>query len=170
MLTKESLAAMLNGRQYLEEISPDEAAKAKASGLVVVLGSSDDAMTFHGAIDDELGAYGGCTVRITTAGLLQPWDAFHQSHHHESEFKAYFEKKALGTHELKSVTGNDGWPWQFETSIPHATFEIFDDGDKFCRGIVFQLNQLEPTTQATLLTEDPDHGDSLDDLQVCERG
>jgi hypothetical protein len=167
MMNKETLAALLNGRQYLEEISKPEEQAAKAAGLVVVLGSSDDGVAFHGAIDDDVPAYDGCTVSITPAGLLQAWESFHENHFHESEFKAYFDKKALGTHELKAVWAKNGqpWPWLFETSIPHATFDIFDDGEEFCRGIVFQLSQLEPTTQASLLTEDPDHGEHLDDAK-----
>ena len=41
-MTKEELAAMLNGREYGKEITKAEEEKAKANGLVVIYGYSDD--------------------------------------------------------------------------------------------------------------------------------
>lgn len=32
--------------------------------------------------------------------------------------------------------------WTYSTEIPHATFEIIEEGEKFCRGIVFDINDL----------------------------
>ena len=29
--------------------------------------------------------------------------------------------------------------WVYKTDIPHATFLIHDDDEKYCRGIVFRL-------------------------------
>lgn len=50
---------MLNGREYGDEITREEEAMAKAHGLVVVFGYSDDNMEFCGAITDEVGCYDG---------------------------------------------------------------------------------------------------------------
>jgi hypothetical protein len=38
----------------------------------------------------------------------------------------------------------DGCSWTFRTGIPHATFNILEDGDLFCRGIVVDLRDLAP--------------------------
>lgn len=73
-MTKEELAAQLNGRQYTEEITPDEALLAKQEGLVVIFGASDDLCELRGAIHDELGAYKEATVFIKDGKLLQEID------------------------------------------------------------------------------------------------
>ena len=40
---------------------------------------------------------------------------------------------------IKTLWSKGEYAWQYETEIPHATFEILEDGDKYCRGIVFDL-------------------------------
>jgi len=32
---------------------------------------------------------------------------------------------------------------KYETDIPHETFDIYEDGEKFCRGIVFSIDSLK---------------------------
>ena len=56
-MTMETLAAILDGREIGSEITKAEADQAKAAGLVVVFGASDDLMEFRGAIYDEIGCY-----------------------------------------------------------------------------------------------------------------
>ena len=35
----------------------------------------------------------------------------------------------------------DGYSWRYATEIPHATFEIREDDQPYCQGIVFALNE-----------------------------
>ena len=70
-LTKEELAAQLNGRSYGSEITLAECEVADESGLVVVVGYSDDGAVFHGAIHDEADAYDGGRIELTQAGIFQ---------------------------------------------------------------------------------------------------
>ena len=58
-MTPAEFAARLNGRTYRNEVSTAEAKEAKAAGLVVVYGYSDDNVELAGAIDDEIGANDG---------------------------------------------------------------------------------------------------------------
>lgn len=47
----------------------------------------------------------------------------------------------MAIRDAKTITaqfGTDG-VWRFKTEIPHETFEIFEDGELFCVGIVFRL-------------------------------
>jgi hypothetical protein len=67
---KESFAARLNGRAYQSEITRAEEAEARAAGLVVVFGASDDLIELRGAIEGEVDAYDGGEVAITRAGIL----------------------------------------------------------------------------------------------------
>ena len=32
--------------------------------------------------------------------------------------------------------------WVFKTSIPHATFEIIEDNERYCMGLVFNISDL----------------------------
>lgn len=142
LLTKEELASLLNGRQYGDEISSAECYKAKQSGLVVVYGASDDLMEFAGAIDEEVGAYEGTTVLIDEEGVIErpesdDWD----DDRNEGKFYTYLTRKTRGQ-KITSIWNEGGYSWQYKTKIPHSTFEIMDDEDKYCKGIVFYLCEL----------------------------
>lgn len=131
-MTTDELAAILNGREYRKEITRDEAHAAAESGLVVVYGASDDLMEFEGAISDELGAWEGATAYLTADGLLQ--------NECPDEDCPYFEKQREKAATIKALwCAEDGYSWTFETEIPHATFDIVEDGEPYCRGIVFAL-------------------------------
>lgn len=56
-MTAKELAIESNGRDTGEEMEWGEAQDAKAAGLVVVYGYSDDNVELCGAINDEVGAY-----------------------------------------------------------------------------------------------------------------
>ena len=34
------------------------------------------------------------------------------------------------------------YAWIYRTEIPHACFDILENGEKYCKGIVFSLNDL----------------------------
>lgn len=131
-MNKEQLAAQLDGREYGNEITDDEEAQAKAAGLVVVFGYSDDNMELRGSIYDELGCYNGGTAYLDKHGLIQ-------SDCDQGEDCPYFKRAQAGAATINAEWGKDGYSWTYKTDIPHATFEIVEDGEKFCRGIVFSL-------------------------------
>lgn len=141
-MTKEELALSLNGRLYGQEINAEEAKQAKAAGLVVLYGYSDDGVELAGAIDDEIGAWNGTTLRVTKQGLLPEWDNI--DHKDEAACAKYFEQRDMAQWLIKCrwCADPDGPAWAFETTIPHATFEVMEDGDVFCRGIVFSMANL----------------------------
>jgi hypothetical protein len=134
-MTKEELAKMLNGREIGEEISATEAMAANNNNLVVVYGASDDLMEFEGAICDEIGWHNGGTAYLSNGKLLVS--------ECEDDCCPYFKKKLKGAKTIRAIWGKDGYSWIYETDIPHATFDIFDDKDKYCRGIVFSLGDIK---------------------------
>lgn len=139
IMTKEILASKLNGREYREEITHEECKLAKENGLLVIFGASDDLVEFRGAFDDEDGCCGG-TVRFTRNRIFPD--------HSDCECQFCGYKEAVKkSNEVTAVWDQDGYSWQYLTSIPHATFEIVegDNGDeKYCRGIVISVNDLKP--------------------------
>ena len=134
MKTKE-FAALLNNRQYRNEITRAEASQAEKYNFVIVFGASDDLMEFRGAINKELGAYEGVTAYLDADGLVL--------NECDNERCPYAKKMAITAKKIKQVWDKDGYSWIYETDIPHETFDILEDGEKYCRGIVFSLDAVE---------------------------
>ena len=125
-MTAKQLAAHLDGREYLKEITTEEEREAKANGLVVVYGYSDDNVELAGAISDEIGAWEGVVFHVEKDG-------------------SYRVEDSDAPNKIKAVWCPDGtdFSWAFETDIPHEVFRILEDGEHFCLGIVFALEDLK---------------------------
>jgi hypothetical protein len=138
-MTKEDAAALLNGFEYPAREIETHAKALKEAGLVAVFGQSDDLMEFRGAIYDETDAYNGARVLIDSEGLIPTFDAV-SDEGDEEMMAAYFRRKPLGV-AVEAIWSPDDLEasWLIRTEIPHATFGILEDGDLFCRGVVFAL-------------------------------
>lgn len=108
-MNREELANLLNGRQYRQEITRKEEKIAKDNNLIVIFGASDDLCEIVGALNDEVDCYGG------------------------GASYTYFNAP------INIEWNKDGYSWVYETSLPHSTFEIFEDEEKYCRGIVIDM-------------------------------
>lgn len=146
-MTATELAAKLNGRTYGNEITREEAAEAKAAGLVVVYGASDDLMEFEGAIYDEFDCYEGGIAYVDAKGLLPEFENIDRSD--DSAITDHFARKPSAK-PIKAVWGNKNEEptWSYQTDIPHATFDVLDDDEPYCRGIVFALADLQEKPNA----------------------
>ncbi|MEI7474719.1 MAG: hypothetical protein WCK67_08055 [bacterium] len=144
-MDEKELATLLNGREYLSEITKEEEELAKKNGLVVVFGQSDDLMEFRGAINDEFDCYGGGTAYLTKEGLLE--------NDCEDEYCPYFNKIQQEATQILAVwidgitpLDEKGWTWQYRSKDLEGkfeTFEILEDGEKYCKGIVFSIYNLK---------------------------
>ena len=139
-MTKEELAAQLNGIEYPAHraITKDHIAAAKDAGLVIVFGASDDLMEFEGASREEIGCYDGGTALVDLQGVLPDRDSLEG----DEELQEYFMRKPLAKTIEALWCKEPGYSWTYKTDIPHATFEVMDDGEHYCRGIVFSLTDL----------------------------
>ena len=140
-MTKETLAACLHGREYPLTIGTGEKQAAKDACLVIVYGDSDDLMEFDGAIYDEAYAYKGTTILVDSFGMQTNFERLKDDDADEKDFEDYFNRKGCGRG-IKAVWCDRGYSWLYETDIPHATFDIMKDGEPYCRGIVFSLEDL----------------------------
>ena len=133
-LTAKELAARLYGRHYGCEITRTEEADAKAAGLIVMFGYSNDLVKVRGAIHVSARALEGTTIYLTPAGLVLNECADDDCPHYTRAKNAAAAVKAVWC-------APNAPDWTFETDIPHATFDIIDpdDGLVCCRGIVFAL-------------------------------
>ena len=125
-MTAKQLAEKLDGREYLNEITPEEENEAYCNRLVAVFGYSDDCMEFAGYLDDEIGAFNGVKVCVEfNEGVVQEGEGCR-----ENMIEAVWcDDKAKAA-------------WTFKTDIPHETFNIYEDGELFCVGIVFCMDDL----------------------------
>ena len=129
-MTKEELAAKLNGREYRDEITEAEEQAAKDAGLVVAFGASDDLVELRGAINDELGE----GEFVILGGKVHDFS--------ECETGCKYSdaaNKAARETGLRVEAEYGGGGWTFTTAIPHATFDVLEDGARYCRGVVFEL-------------------------------
>lgn len=132
--TKEELAKMLEGSQIDKIVESYELELARNSGLVIVYGHSDDGVTLEGMINDETGT----TVYITKDGKLFNGGSC------RVECDLYKEAR-IECQVIEATFNSDagkGFNWTFKTKIPHSTFDIWEDDNQFCMGIVFSIHDL----------------------------
>lgn len=128
----EGWASFLNGRNYGQELSKNEEAALKEQGFVVVFGYSDDNVEFRGAINEEMGCFGGGEFYLNQGGLMEPC---------HDECKYYEAAKTKGVI-LEAFWNKDGYSWAYSIPVATASFDIMEDGEKFCKAIIFPLNSL----------------------------
>lgn len=127
-MTIQEVAEMMNGREYLNELTDAEAEEMKQFGIVAVFGYSDDNVELRGAVDDELAAFEGAEFYITSDGL------FDKPCEYQCKLYREYLRKAK---KITAIFDNKGW--HFETDIPHTEYSINEDGELFCKGIAFYL-------------------------------
>lgn len=114
-MTTEEFAKMLDGRYCGEEITRDEINLAKELGFVVVYGECDDFAVLVGAVNKEIGCYGGGVLECS--GLPKP---------------------------IKSIwcLSSGYCSWMYETELPHSKFRIYSDvKEVYCVGIVCDIGK-----------------------------
>lgn len=146
-MTKEQLAETLNGRQYRNEMSQIEEQQAKENGLVVAFGASDDLIEFRGAIYDEYGAGDEDVILFTKGGKFISEEHIEAIDLLETDLELDIKSK-IPINRIETIWSEetaDGveCSWQYKTDIPHATFDVREDGELYCRGIVFSLEDLK---------------------------
>ena len=152
-MTKEKLAYLLNGREYGLEISSEEEKEAEESGLIVIFGYSDDGVVFAGKISDQFGGWDGKSFRLDKQ---------------ENEIEVVeIDVRNIGF--VNSLTGKESnmvhaiWSpkepkasWLITSDIPHATFNIDEDCELFCRGIVIDIKDIKPLSEHGYTKEQQD--------------
>ncbi len=155
-MKKEELATLLTG---LEEIPVSLQQSAEDFGLVIVYGASDDLLEFLGGINDEVAAYEGTTAVITNGKdgnlIVVNADAI-------AEINGALDDYNLPPLKIPTVTVKSEWDpktipsasWLVSTDLPHASFDLFEDGQVFCRGLVLDVVEikaaLSPSRQSGL--------------------
>lgn len=130
-MTRDEAARLLDGREYLDEMPDPILRQFREAGLVAVFGGSDDLVYFAGAISDECGARDGTLFHVDAKGLVLD-DPSDPDWHDRG-------RRLAQAGVIRSLWWRDRISWSYETTIPHATFTILEDGEIYCRGLVFAL-------------------------------
>lgn len=142
-ITKEQLAEKINGRPIGQEIEPGERDQADDAGLVVVFGYAD-CVYLRGAIHDGIPLnppFNIFSFRVTSEGVAPEWNGEFEERT-KSEAEKFFRMNAMPCAVITALWNSEGkCACTFETDLPHATFDLLEDG-AFCRGIVFSLGDL----------------------------
>lgn len=134
-MTGEEFARMLDRREYGHpQFTKEEIEIAKDSGLAIVCGASDDLMEFEGAICDEGSCFDGGIVYFNQDGVIYRED--------DADPEDCSKITALWC-KGKDENGKPA-TWSYETDIPHETFKIWEDGELYCIGIVFSIEDVKP--------------------------
>ncbi len=145
-MNKETLAELINGRAYRNEMHKEEEQIAKESGLVIIFGASDDLVEFRGAIYDEIDAYNGTHFIIATPGTEIPVDENHETFRKAKQLEAITieEESQTKKNRFEAVWSPDEpeCSWLIKTDLPHSTFDIMEDGELYCRGLIIEVAAL----------------------------
>ena len=123
MTILKEFAAKLDGGEYALWETDADISYAKENGIVIVFGASDDLMEFSGALDVELSCYDGITVYF------------------DKEGKMLYDSVDPTLKYITAVWGGE-FPCTYDTNIPRETFDIIEDGEVYCRGMVFLAESL----------------------------
>lgn len=145
-----TVAKQLHGCTYPLRLGKETEAQLKDAGIVIVHGNSDDIMSFSGAIYDEVSCYDGGTALLDAEGLLSE----STEDMSEEELRHHLDRKtrAMAIHALWS--DHAGPAWTYNTEIPCQTFEVIDDGEIYCIGLVFSLGALSPSVSDTAVAKE----------------
>ena len=145
-MKKEELAQLLNGRKYREEMTDEEHLQAKENGLLVCFAASDDLLELRGIIYSGAGVYDGGSIFLYK-NKDQKITFLDESDY--DELSDIFDKNGYPI-SLRMLPIKIQWcpeeldcSWLITTDIPHATFDIYDDEELYCRGIVLELSDIE---------------------------
>lgn len=129
-------AEKFNGREYRgwNTLTVEECEELKSSGLVVVFGESDDLTEFRGAIDDETSSLDGNDIYVKADGTIANNDGGTFDHFVPDDNPEF----AL----VVARWDCDGYSWVYETDIPHESFDILEDGEPYCKGVIFAVEDM----------------------------
>lgn len=142
MTIEKSFAEKLNGREYRSEITDSECKYALDNNLLVIFGASDDLIEFRGAIESEMNSY-----QISNFFLLKAEDDFRIISEYEwDELQSYVQDYGIIIpHKvIKSYWsgGESKYCFSYSMSFPHENFNIMEDGEFYCQGVVINLNKV----------------------------
>lgn len=120
------LAERLDGCEYLNEISVKDSQEAKDNNLIVVFGYSDDVVVFVGAFEREFNSGSDETFSLVGDKIFDDETLPENS-------------KVIATINAKFSTREEYYWTMTVEGLDFYNFDVYRDGDLFCKGAVFKL-------------------------------
>lgn len=119
-MTIKEFAKSISGKEYgYPQFTKEEIETAKENGWVIMLWDRALCLT----------KIEGCT--LCKGGKLV------NTKQKVSNIKPVYNKDMIGGNTVRDKVLH---PWTYETDIPHETFMVYMDGEPYCRGIVFSID------------------------------
>ena len=136
----DDLVELIGDLEYGDDIPADADKLAETIGAAIIYGYSDDGVMVDGVVSDQGSAYDSNTLWLDRKGFLP----INEDLTLDDEPATVDEcreivKRFDSAVKLKAIWGDTGLAWRYETEVEHRTFEIKEDGEVWCRGIVFLL-------------------------------
>lgn len=141
-------AEKLNDCEYGNEVSDEDRRNLSEDGVVVVYGYSDDNMEMDGAIYDEYPSYADTIYYWTGNGFVSNDRINEFLDYIDDEYREFYPllkplfKNNTERSYIRSIPGKD-CQFEYETNIPCEWFNVMEDGNLYCKGFVFNKNDLK---------------------------
>lgn len=128
-ITAAELAIQLNGFNVEDSFTRNVIKLAKDSNLVIVSAIGDDTITFSGAVTDEFDLLHGGQIFMAKEG---------------DEYIPYTKQSKDKSRKVIEVFWNRHglFRWKFLTLITHSVYDLKKEGRSFCKGIIFNVNDI----------------------------
>ena len=157
--TIDDLANLLDGNEYGDELRNEYNLNVeeicKKNNWVVVFGYSDDNLELRGAIDDEIGAWEGITIKLVKPGDFYLVDEYEETYQkaketmftsiEDSEFEELKKDNYKGTCVIECLwcPEDSDASWQFNCAgAPSIRFNIMEEEELYAECLVIDLNCL----------------------------
>lgn len=139
-------AEKLNNMEYRSDSLLENDKQLKEDGVVAVVGASDDLCELYGAIHDEYDCYNGTILYWNGKDFFTETQKDDFLGYVDNEYPEFFEMcQKLFKDDVMYIKISDGRDCQFEyeTNIPCEWFNVMEDGELYCKGFIFNKNDLK---------------------------
>jgi hypothetical protein len=150
-LNEQEVVKLLNGRDCENLITDSEIEILKNNNLVIVYGENDNLIKFKGVFNDEQEYYNIFQkqyITVNPKGIYKGICSHKDCEHYEFFSNFYCENCEFAGDDSKNFVitvlyGATYFAWLILTHIQHSSFDILKNDKKFCKGIVFNLDNIE---------------------------
>lgn len=128
-ITAEELALSLNQHNLEEGFTKYIVNLARNSNLVIVSAIGDDTIVFSGALKDEFDLLHGGQIFVAKDNLEHILYTRQNEQKTRKKIEVFWDK-------------HNSFKWKFLTLIKHSTYDLKKNGKNFCKGFVFNLNDI----------------------------
>lgn len=139
-------AEKLNNTEYGSNDISNANNELEKDGIVAVVGASDDLCEMYGAIYDEFDCYNGTTLYCNGDNFF--------SEKRKEDFLMYINDEYPEFYDICKqmfkdnvyyikISDGKGCQFEYETNIPCERFNVIEDGELYCSGLLFYIKDLK---------------------------